>query len=41
MFGLPDTYTIKARIFPALLAVLPGLALAAVWSHGNSWGFPT
>ena len=30
MFGLPDTYTIKARIFPALLAVLPGLALAAV-----------
>ena len=30
MFGLPDTYTIKARIYPALLAVLPGLALAAV-----------
>ncbi len=30
MFGLPDTYTIRARIFPALLAALPGLALAAV-----------
>jgi len=30
MFGLPDTYTIRARIFPALLATLPGLALAAV-----------
>jgi hypothetical protein len=30
MFGLPDNYTIRARIFPALLAALPGLALAAV-----------
>lgn len=30
MFGLPDSYTIRARIFPALLAALPGLALAAV-----------
>lgn len=30
MFGLPDTYTVKARIFPALLAALPALALASV-----------
>lgn len=30
MFGLPDTYTVKARIFPVLLAAMPGLALAAV-----------
>jgi hypothetical protein len=30
MFGIPDSYTIRARIFPALLAALPGLALAAV-----------
>jgi hypothetical protein len=36
MFALPDAYTIRARIFPALLAALPGIALAAVmvsWRH--------
>lgn len=30
MLGLPDSYTIKARLYPALIAALPGLALAAV-----------
>ena len=30
MFGLPDSYTIRARIFPAFIAVAPGIALAVV-----------
>jgi hypothetical protein len=29
MFGLPDYYTVRARLFPAILAVAPVLALAA------------
>ena len=28
MFGLPDTYMIRARIFPAMLAAVPAIALA-------------
>jgi hypothetical protein len=30
MFGLPDNYTIRARIFPSILAVAPAIALALV-----------
>ena len=30
MLGLPDIYTIKARLLPALIAAMPGLVLAAV-----------
>jgi hypothetical protein len=30
MLGLPDVYTIKARLLPALIAAMPGLVLAAV-----------
>lgn len=30
MFGLPDAYTIKARIFPAVIALFPAIALAVV-----------
>lgn len=30
MFGLPDSYTIRARIFPAVIAVAPAIALVVV-----------
>lgn len=30
-FGLPDYYTLRARLVPAVIAAVPALALAAMW----------
>jgi len=30
-FGLPDYYTLRARLVPAVIAAAPALALAAIW----------
>lgn len=39
MLGLPDTYTLRARVFPAILATVPAIALIAALVSWKDIGF--